>query len=62
MCGLLKALGVRVRRVADLEEGALYLDRSRLLLLDFQMPDEDVKIALDQAFLAACEDVSSDSA
>lgn len=48
MCGLLSALGVRVRRVADLDEGAVYVPEMKLLFLDFEMTDEDITDALDQ--------------
>lgn len=45
--GLLKTLGVRVRRIADLDEGALYVEDRRLLLLDFDLTDEQVIEAID---------------
>ncbi len=47
MCGLLKALGVRVRRVADLDEGALYLPTQMILLLDIEMSDEEITQTID---------------
>lgn len=53
MCGLLKALGVRVRRVADLDEGAIYVKESRLLLLDFNMTDEHIDRAMDDVLPVA---------
>lgn len=47
MCGLLRAMGVRIRRVADLEEGALYLPNEKLLLLDIELTEEEVTYAID---------------
>lgn len=47
MCGLLRAMGVRIRRVADLEEGALYLPVEKLLLLDIELTDGEVNDAID---------------
>jgi hypothetical protein len=52
MCGLLKMLGVRIRRVADLDEGALYFSERRLLLLDFELSDEDATDAIDRVLPA----------
>lgn len=46
--GVLIAAGIRVRRVADLEEGALYLKKSKLLLLDNDLPDASVDAAVDE--------------
>lgn len=47
MCGLLKTLGIRVRRVADVHEGAIYLPNHKLLLLDIEMSDEQISEAID---------------
>lgn len=55
MCGLLSALGVRIRRVADLDEGALYFSKTKLLLLDFEMGDEDVAEVIDDLLPAVWE-------
>lgn len=48
MCGLLSALGVRIRRVADLDEGVLYFSKTKLLLIDFELSDEEVADAIDE--------------
>ena len=40
--GLLETLGVRIRRVAELDEGALYIQQCRLLLLDIELTDKQV--------------------
>lgn len=53
--GLLKALGVRIRRVADLDEGAIYLSRSKILLLDLEMDDRQIVEAIDEVFLSLWE-------
>ena len=37
--GLLEALGIRIRNVPDLTEGALYVVDKRLLLLDAELSD-----------------------
>lgn len=42
MNGLLKSLGVRTRRVADLDEGTLYVADCKLLLLDFEIVTFDL--------------------
>ena len=44
---LLKALDVRVRHVADLDEEALYVVDVKLLLLDIELPEDRVKQAID---------------
>ena len=46
--GVLHALGVRVRRVADLDEGAIYIARFRMLLLDDNLNDTQAEKAVDQ--------------
>jgi hypothetical protein len=46
--GLLKTLGVRIRRVADLDERALYLKDRKLLLLDYELSDQEVSDAIDR--------------
>lgn len=46
--GVLQALGIRVRKVPDLEEGALYFSDNKLLLIDVCMDDEEISDALDQ--------------
>lgn len=45
--GLLSTLGVRVRRVADLREGALYVADRKLLLLDIELSDSQIAQAMD---------------
>lgn len=45
--GILSALGVRIRRVADLSEGALYYADEKLLLLDIELGDRETRAALD---------------
>ena len=45
--GLLKSLGVRIRRVADMNEGAIYLPNHKLLLLDIELSDELVSDAIE---------------
>lgn len=47
MSGLLKAWGVRVRRVADVDEGAIYLPNHKLLLLDIELTDAQISDAID---------------
>lgn len=47
MNGILKVLGVRIRRVADLDEGAIYLPDNKLLLLDIELSQECVTVAID---------------
>ncbi len=39
---LLDALGVRVRRCADLGEGKLWIPDRRLALFDFELSEEEV--------------------
>lgn len=46
--GLLKSLGVRIRRIADLEEQALYIEESKLLLLDIELDDAQITDVIDQ--------------
>lgn len=55
MRGRLKTLGVRVRRVADLEEGAIYLPSQKVLLLDIEMTDKDIDDAIEQILPMASE-------
>lgn len=43
--GLLRTLGVRIRRIADLEEGAIYLADRNLLLLDIELSDRQMQKA-----------------
>lgn len=45
--GLLSALGVRVRRIADLREGALYYADEKLLLLDIELDEHMTRAAID---------------
>lgn len=45
--GLLSSLGVRVRRIADLREGALYVADRKLLLLDVELSDLQAAEAID---------------
>ena len=47
MCGFLKTLGVRIRRVADMDEGAIYLPNHKILLLDIELTAEQVTDAID---------------
>lgn len=54
MGGVLRALGVRVRRVDDLDERALFLPKSKLLLLDYMLSEAEATDAADRAVLAAC--------
>ena len=56
MCGLLKALGVRTRRVADLSEGKLYVPDRQLLLFDFELSEVDVIAAMDRLIPAMFQD------
>lgn len=53
MQGVLKALGVRVRRIADLDEGALYLSNSRILLLDLELSESEITQAMDDVLFSA---------
>jgi hypothetical protein len=50
--GLLSALGVRVRRVADLREGAIYIADRKLLLLDIELTDHQIAEAIDSVLPA----------
>lgn len=45
--GLLRALGVRIRRLADLEEGAVYIADRSLLLLDIELSDCQIRRAIE---------------
>lgn len=45
--GLLKTLGVRIRQVADLSEGAIYIEDRKLLLLDVELTAQQVSEATD---------------
>lgn len=48
MCELLDALGVRMRKVEDLEEGKLYVPDRKLLLLDVDMTLSQISAAIDR--------------
>lgn len=50
--GLLRALGVRVRRLADLEEGAIYIADRSLLLLDIDLSDCQIRRAIEKVLPA----------
>jgi len=43
----LQALGIRVRRVVDLDEKAVYLPRYEILLLDAELTDFQVSGAIE---------------
>lgn len=45
---LLNHLGVRIRYVADMNEGAVYLPDQRMLLLDLDMDERRVNVAMDE--------------
>lgn len=45
---LLEALGVRIRRVAALDEKALYLQKRELLLIDDNLTDQQISAAVDE--------------
>lgn len=49
---LFQAFSVRVRRVADLEEGSIFYYPDRLLLLDAELSDDDVNEVEDQVLAA----------
>jgi len=44
---VLKALGVRVRRVKDLQEGSLFVEDRRILFLDHELTDEQINDAIE---------------
>jgi len=50
--GLLSALGIRVRRVQELSEGAVYLEDRRLLLVDGGLSDEQINDVANQVIPA----------
>ena len=45
---LLLALGVRIRKVTELDEGAIYIEDRRLMLLDRTLTEEQVARAIDR--------------
>jgi len=57
---VLGALGVRVKRVKDLDEGAVYVSDRRLLFLDDLMPDYEVSAVADRVFQSACRETPLD--
>lgn len=45
---VLKSFGVRIRRVPDIEEGAIYIAEDRLLILDCELDAASVRAAIEE--------------
>lgn len=58
---LLEAMGVRVRHVVDLSEGALFLKKSKLLLLDIDISHDEINQVIEEVLPAAFESIDQPS-